>query len=548
MPSLTIQINWITKTATFSGPGTFQAKDDIKRLGAARWNGTAKVWEVRGFSKTAPELEALFGDVEIVEEGESTPQALETPGVPRSLSVAEVLGSIDAALRKAFPAAVFVRGVLSKVNNRRGSLFIELRDEDADDRSLDVVVWSNNATLIEKKLKDAGFALEEDLNILLQGEVRMHSKRSSVSFVVFDVVPEYTIGKLARQREITNEKLKKEGLFEKQKQLVLPMLPLQLGVITSTGGTVINDFKASLDEGGFGYELLWFHASVQGASASKEIRAGIKALVERGVDAILIFRGGGSRADLAVFNEYELAKSICNCPLPVISAVGHQADESSTQDVSFRAFGVPKDVGRFFADIVTELRTEFAAYIENLRRGAEALTKNSSVYLSRQAQLVFHLSQALVSGRRDSLVGTTSGIPRLSTMRLREEQKSLFRVLGPAPKLANLLIRSVQEQLTRESRQLLSSSVRVAEKSSERMQGLRYLSSLLSRRLESAETKLDGLERLVKEQSPEQQLKRGFSVVRDKDKRIVHDAEALPPGTRAELEFYRGTRIVDVVE
>lgn len=214
------------------------------------------------------------------------------------------------------------------------------------------------------------------------------------------IIPEYTSSKLASLREQTNERLRKEGIFENNKNLSFPFLPVNLGILTSSTGTVINDFMASLDEAKFGFKLTWLSVAVQGSEAKKSIVNGIRQLSKiKDLDVILIFRGGGSPAELAVFNDYEVAKAICLCPLPVISAVGHQEDQSSTQDVSYLAQGVPKDIGTFFANLVLSYRKNLFDFTSRIQNSAKSIYENSTYSFVSSSRSILNLSKKNIEGR-----------------------------------------------------------------------------------------------------------------------------------------------------
>ena len=323
-----------------------------------------KSWELHDSDLTKEKLEQIFPNINVVfSESKQTDtkqavvakkqQELKKDGLPQSFSVSQISYQISSIIRNAFPQVIHIHGVLSSVKKTSdGRVFMDIAEVDKPDETIKCVIWQD-ADKLCSGLKKSGFELEKDLQVMFAVEVGFNRKWASVSLNVIKIVHEYTLSKVKAQREITNEKLKKEGIFSKNKELEESFLPKRLGIITSSGGTVINDFMNALNTAEFGFELFWFSASVQGQSAKKELIQGIKKLQGiKDLDAILIFRGGGSAADLSVFNDYDIAKAVCKSKLPVFSAIGHQEDQSSIQDVSYQAYGVPKDLGHYFASIV----------------------------------------------------------------------------------------------------------------------------------------------------------------------------------------------------
>lgn len=540
MAQLQAHIDWTCNTITFSGPGTFQAKEQIKSLGRAQWRGDLKSWIVTCGEISVEHLKEVFPQLDISESGagsdpllQSKPAAAapaqlqpapqegrgraDAEGVPPGLGVAQLLAQVRLALAKSFPQPVFVKGIISKIKSPRHT-YIELADAEDGSVHVSCFIWSDDAPRICGEVEKAGFALETELEVMFEAEVGLNPRRGEVSLTVRRVVVEYTIGKLAAERDKTNERLKKEGLFEKNKLLKLPFIPSRLGLITSKAGTVINDFRDSLDAARFSFWLLWHPAAVQGASAKKELLRAIRALGQRrDLDAILIFRGGGSRAELAVFNDYEVAKAICLCPLPVLSAIGHQEDLSSAQDVSFKSFGVPKDLGRFFADIINDVRARFSEALQRISAESQRVTADKARDLRHTAAFVISHARAVQQHRLLRLQSLTAAIPAIAA--------------GVSGRHTHRLVRNGQRVLDLGS----SACARASDKV------LRYLvlpqnAASLFRR---AEERLQGLIGLIEAVRPETQLKRGFAIVRGAgDGQFITAASQLHKNDEIEITFH----------
>ncbi len=515
MSRLFATIDWSSNTVQFSGPGTFEHKDEIKRLGVAVWRGEKKVWEVRFDGEILEELGNRFPGVVIDEVGEpraavsvptaSTGISAQTsssgvnPAIPAGISVSEVISRSRAAVKSAFPGTVFVYGVLSQVKQRdNGSVFMELAELEKPDERLSCIIWSHADTMC-RKLHEAGFKLEAQLQVMFEAEVNLSNKDGRLSLRVTRIIAEYTLAKLAALRDQTNERLKSEGLFAKNKLHSLCFLPRKLGIITSSGGTVIHDFRASLDEAKFGFELFWVPVQVQGNEAKKSLLRAIQYFSKQSdLDAVLIFRGGGSQADLAVFNDYDVARAVCLCPLPVISAIGHQEDQSSVQDVSWRGLGVPKDIGRFFADIIIQYR--------------ERMTNFASTVL------------------------------RLGSAKLEQWTQAVSR--SPIPALAAQVLNHRSSQLLAASQRIGDGQQRLLENKNVRFSALGegFLRGMMHLH-ERTEIRLEGLEHLIEAASPETQMKRGFAMVRERASgKFILDGQKVPAGEHIIISFRDGER------
>lgn len=531
MKDLFVRLNPSKKQAVFFGPGTFEAKERIKALGQARWLGEEKAWQVSSLKESEEELISLFpeiADIEI-EDGESAQELereeskrskTETRGasqnLPAGYSVAEFLTKAQSAISQAFSVSIYVYGVLGKVTESNARLFMDLVDEERRADSINCVIW-HGAEELTKELRAAGFKLEPELQVMFQVSVRM-DRRGRISLSVERIVAEYTIGKLAALREKTNAKLKEEGIFANNKACNLPFLPKRLGILTSSAGTVIHDFRASLDLANFGFELFWLPVSVQGSRAKSEIVAGIKKLSAMDLDALLIFRGGGAPAELAVFSEYEVAKAICFCELPVLSAIGHQEDQSSAQDVSFLAFGVPKDIGRYFADIVINYRKK--------------LTENSKIVQTILSSLFSSYEERVSIYLKNLLSGVTQVLERKET-----ECQAFAAQL-------TILKRSFIERSSERLVALTKPIYTFAEKLAQyKIQEFYFLADKigqqLARTISDKEQTISRLNQRVEDSSPSLQLKRGFSIVRKQgSNELALRGEALKKGEDISIEFF----------
>ena len=507
-----------------------------------------KTWQIGPIDIERDALEATFGGMHLtfleegVPGGEQQPQSLlgnkrnfnsplqivagptaETPGI----SVSEFMSALKAALERTFPLGVLVRGVLSSVKAVPGGrIFMELADAEKSDETVRCVIWQNSERL-SQGLSKAGFKLESELPVLFRAQVQLNRKSAQVSLVVHEIIAEYTVGKLKAERDATNERLRKEGLFELNRQKQLAFLPRRLGILTSKGGTVINDFRASLDIARFGFELEWFPVQVQGRSARKDLLAGIKYFEERGnIDALLIFRGGGSAADLAIFNDYEVARMVCMSSFPVCSAIGHEEDRSSVQDVSFLAAGVPKDLGRFFSDIVLEHRRGFKEMITVVRA-------TSALACSTWSERLISLTKTLEL-RCSSFVATKAS--------------SLQNAIRDLPRVMSLRVSLAEMQVVNFSRVVRHASNLGLNLGRMRLDNLSIITERMLRVVERKSADIQRWEEVIRGASPEVQLQRGFLMLRrPEEETFVTRAKDLREGDLVQLVFADGERAAEIL-
>lgn len=191
-------------------------------------------------------------------------------------------------------------------------------------------IWRSRYNILSQCFESVtGSGLSAGMEVMVQVKVT-YSEVYGLSLNVNDIDPGWNLGEGERKRRETIARLEEEGLMDLQKELSLPALPYRLAVISAAGAAGFGDFKRHLSENeyGFAYQADLFEATMQGTSAPASVCAAIKRVedAQTGYDAVLIMRGGGSVLDLACFDDYNLAKAIALCPVPVFTAIGHDRD------------------------------------------------------------------------------------------------------------------------------------------------------------------------------------------------------------------------------
>ncbi len=197
-----------------------------------------------------------------------------------------------------------------------GHWYFTLKDEQS---RIQCVCYRQNAMRVN-------FLPENGMKVLLQGAVGLYTVSGSYQFYA-DTITQDGVGELYLRYEALKAKLLKEGLFDVAKKRQLPLLPRAIGVVTSRSGAVIHDIATVTRRRYPGMQLILRPAQVQGEGAAEDIAAGIAEIsVLPQVDVIIVGRGGGSLEDLWAFNEEIVVRAIAACPVPVVSAVGHEVD------------------------------------------------------------------------------------------------------------------------------------------------------------------------------------------------------------------------------
>lgn len=272
----------------------------------------------------------------------------------RVYTVTEITRLIKQELESAFPL-IWVEGEISDLSRAHsGHIYLALKDENC---KLEAVIWRSTAQKVP-------FKLEGGLQVVCKGQINVYEPRGQYQLIVNAVEPK-GIGALQLAFEQLKEKLGKEGLFDPATKKTLPLFPKKVGVVTSPRGAAIVDIIRTLERRFAKLHILVYPVRVQGEGAAEEIVEGIGYLGRLpDVDVIIVGRGGGSMEDLWAFNEEIVARAIYACPIPVISAVGHEVDFTISDFVADIRASTPSGA----AEMVVEKEQAFEEWIQNLEK------------------------------------------------------------------------------------------------------------------------------------------------------------------------------------
>jgi exodeoxyribonuclease VII large subunit len=275
---------------------------------------------------------------------------------PRPLTVGELTRALRNAVEPRF-RDVWVAGEVANLRRQAsGHLYFSLRDDDA---VIGAVAWASQA----RKLR---FRLDDGQEVLARGFVEIYPPHGKYQLVVEEVEPRGA-GAAALLLQQVKERLQADGLLDPARKRPLPFLPRRVGVATSPTGAALRDFLRVLHGRFPSARVLVAPCRVQGEGAAATVIAAMRGLCRAGCDVVVVTRGGGSQEDLAAFDDERLARAIAACPVPVVSAVGHEVDVSLADLVADVRAATPTHA----AQLVVPVRDELAAQLAGLRGRAE---------------------------------------------------------------------------------------------------------------------------------------------------------------------------------
>ena len=308
------------------------------------------------------------------------------------LTLFELNSLVHEVIEDNFDEQYWVVGELSDVSTPAfgGHFYGELvqKDEESDRivARARITCWARNYNMIRLRFqKEAGETLRKGLQVKLLVEVNFH-EQYGYSLNVVDIDSTFTLGDLAKRRREILQQLEKDGILHDNQSLPLPRLLKRIAVISSATAAGYGDFCHQLEENdyGFHFDVQLFPAVMQGEQVPESIIAALEEIREEPpFDLVVIIRGGGASSDLSDFDSYELAACIALYPLPVLTGIGHERDETVLDYVAHTKVKTPTAAAAF----IIEHQAEEAALLDDLY---QRITHSSKEQIQREKQRLEH--------------------------------------------------------------------------------------------------------------------------------------------------------------
>jgi exodeoxyribonuclease VII large subunit len=433
------------------------------------------------------------------------------------LSVSELNREARLLLEGALPT-VWVEGEISGfLHHRSGHMYFTLKDSEAQVRC--AMFRGDNRRL--------SFSPEDGQQVLIQARVTIYEPRGSFQLVAQQMEPAGE-GLLRRRFEELRARLAAEGLFDDAHKQPLPTLPRRIGVITSSSGAAVQDILKVLGQRFPAVPVLLYPAQVQGARAAPDLVSALQRAAEQGhCDLLIVGRGGGSLEDLWAFNEEPVVRAIFACPIPVISAVGHESDITLADFVADLRAATPSAAAE---QAVPDARVWLSQVDEAGQRLAAAvrrqLQRRSEQFDGLRGRLMRVHPAAVLQQHAQRLDELTMRIRRAGNARL-EREKLRWQYA------ATRLFRATPLDDIRDSRHRLGSmDARLASAMQSRIESGRRRAAVLAAGLQGV--------------SPLATLERGYALVTDGDGKLVRDSSQLRIGDAVQTRLASGSFSAEV--
>lgn len=326
----------------------------------------------------------------------------------------------------------WVRGEIAKVYEK-SHVYIDLVDADtaASDTKRPVLnthCWGTPWAPMKKRLAAEGITLSPGMTVNLLGYVDVYAPQGKIGFTITQIDVQGLLGDVARRRQELIARLDREGLLDSNKRVVLSPVPLRVGLVASPGTEGYSDFTGQLLHSGFGFEIVLVKTTVQGEAAPDQIVRAIEALdsSDIDIDIICVVRGGGSKGDLACFDDERVARAIAGASTPVFTGIGHTGDESIADLVAHTRAITPTKLGEEIVARVSAWHQRNVRLVaQRILIGASEILDEATEYASERRRTMIFAVRDRLRGEQRHLVGTRNSLLMHSRHVLEASQSSL---------------------------------------------------------------------------------------------------------------------------
>ncbi|NNE30132.1 MAG: exodeoxyribonuclease VII large subunit [Saprospiraceae bacterium] len=349
-----------------------------------------------------------------------------------------------------FPAPIWVQAEIGQIRQSRRHWYLELVEKGEFDEDIiaqtGAVIWARNYASIKRKVgEQLDSILADGMEVMVKCQVSFH-ERYGLKFSIEDVQAEFTLGKLAKERQATIENLKKLNLLGANALVEASPVFQKIAVISADTAAGYQDFVQHLHDNPYGYHysIDLFKAAMQGPRVEPEVLEALNDIKELdGFDAVVIIRGGGSRLDLAGFDSLLLSKAIALYPIPVLTGIGHDIDEAVVDLVAYKPLKTPTAVAEFLVHHNAHFEEEILEQIEMIQAEADHCLQLEKEKMLRAEEFLRIKIPALLSEAQHSLDRQLIFLSQQVPARLNSEQQKLsFQLSGIKPAIKSILERS----------------------------------------------------------------------------------------------------------
>lgn len=468
------------------------------------------------------------------------------------------LSQLAAIIKKTIDGSLageyWVIGEIASISvHASGHCYLELVEKKGDKTIAKIksTIWQSQYSRISPQFKKVtGDNIRAGMKILMLCAVTYHAE-FGLQLNIKNIDPRYTIGEMAIIRQQIIDRLTKEGIIDNNRKLVLPPVIQKIAIISSSTSAGYRDFmtKIGMNPYGYAFSTHLFNAYMQGEQAESTILWALEQCVKHKdmFDAVVIIRGGGSTIDLSCFDNYNIAMAIATLPLPVLTGIGHERDETVVDRVANKNLITPTDVADFIITAAKMTEDRIDTLRNNLVHRASAVLAKENRHITRNADSLKSFSLKYMNSLKSLFSMKIQSCVHTVVSGLSHHHKKIDKAYID-------LVHGVNSYMSREKISLNTSGETIKNKTSaiirnrhEKMrQYFKSLKIYAKHRVTIANQKIEILTNTVKHLDPINILKRGYSITIFNGK-SVKSASILTPGDMVETRVSEG-RITSIVK
>ncbi|MEQ9297412.1 MAG: exodeoxyribonuclease VII large subunit [Cyclobacteriaceae bacterium] len=326
------------------------------------------------------------------------------------ISLLELNQVIKETLSRALAPSYWVVAEISEIRvTQKGHCYLELVQK--EDNSLlsksRATIWSYTYRNLNGWFEAiTGSPLSQGMSILANIQVGYH-ELYGLNLNIKDIDPKYTLGERERKKQETIQQLQKDGVFDLNQSLDLPLVPQRIGVISSPTAAGLGDFMDQLEQSPYRFETTLYKVTLQGTQAAESVTEALLEAHGNDFDLVVIIRGGGAQIDLDTFDDYELCSHIAQYPIPVITGIGHERDHTIADMVAHTSLKTPTAVAEFLTTAMRSYDEQIQALGYHIGQVTKQIIRNNETQLQS-------LKQAISFAGRRKILEHQAGIAQKS--------------------------------------------------------------------------------------------------------------------------------------
>jgi len=438
----------------------------------------------------------------------------------------EVSKSIKQTLADRYQSSFWVKAEMNKLNLYRlsGNCYPELVEK-RDGKiiaQLKGQLWkddyyranANFLKLLQEPLKDG-------IKILFLAKIS-YDPSHGLALSILDIDPSYTLGDLEREKQESIQRLKQEGLFNRNKNIPMPLLPQRIAIISVDSSKGYVDFMQVLQNNPYKYAFfhLLFPSLLQGDQAVPSIIKQLKRIekVKHHFDVVAIIRGGGGDVGLSCYNHYQLAKEIASFPIPVITGIGHATNETVSEMISHTNAITPTKLAEYLIQYFNNFNFPVQEAQKKINAKAKQLLADEQATFLAEIKLFRSLSEGILQGQSHSLHHVSKTLVQQAQYVFKNQHQAL---------------NACKQELVKGSKNTLYQH----KEQCRQWQNKGHIQIGLN--LKTQALLLQNIEKNIDNMNPKNVLKRGFSIVRINGS-AIHSTAQVKPGDTLQIEVYDG--------